>query len=105
MENIKEFEKNLFKALTSGQCGCISSGDWMHTVEENKKIVQRKHIKAIYYYCDCWDCRRRMKSFFKTFDAIPIKQNPNQLELITEENFFDQFQEIGDYFPEEVKNK
>ena len=105
MDKITEFEKKLLKALTSGQCGCISSGDWMSMMEENKEIVQKKHLKAVYYYCNCWDCRRRMESFFDTFLVMSIKHNINQLELISEENFFDQFKEIEDYFPEEVNKK
>lgn len=67
-------------------------------------LVQANHLKAVRYYCRCWECRNERKDLFE--DKIDYfwstKDDPNQLELIPEENFFDQFREIEDYFPEEV---
>ena len=104
MDKIKEFEKNLFKAINRA-CGCISE-ESMSLLKNNMDLVQTKHLKAVRYYCRCWECRNELKDLFgdKIDYFWSTKDDPNQLELVPEENFFDQFREIEDYFPEEVNN-
>lgn len=92
--NIREFEKNLFKAIMNSQGGCVTK--CMFMLEENMDLVQIQHVKAV-YYCDCWECRQELREQLspKWQWKLNYRENPNQLELIPEENFFDQFKKLN----------
>lgn len=90
---IKEFEKNLFEKIMNRKTKCVT--ECIFLFQDNRHLVQNKHIKAVLYYCTCWECRNELQDLFvnrKKF-SWSKKDDPNQLELIPEENFFDQFEE------------